>query len=133
MKKQYLFCLVLILAPVLFGFTELLSSPTWGFRLYLPEGYELIDGDGKNAFSFASSVETSLDLIVYTDKPFAAVLAEEIETKLSSRGKRNAFTYNNREAAIMELNFTQGGNSISGWALCLELDTHSSAETLSSA
>ena len=132
MKKRYVFCLFLILAGVFRIQAEQLVSPTWGFRLYLPSGYEFIDGDGKNAFSFESSFGTNLDLLVYTDKASVTALAEETEQKISNRGKKNVFTYNNRETIVMELDFLRGSDAITGWALFLELDNPSASETLSS-
>ena len=117
-----MFLICIIFAFALHVRAEPLVSPTWGFRLDLPEGYELAGGDRKNSFSFESSFGTSLDLIVYTGFPSAALLAEETEKKLSSRGKRNVFFHNNREAVISELNFLRGNETVSGWALYLELD-----------
>ncbi|MCL1815087.1 MAG: hypothetical protein FWG27_04635 [Treponema sp.] len=120
MKRLCLICAILCLALSLWA--EPLNSPTWGFRLDLPEGYELTGGDKKNQFSFSSSFGTSLDLIAYSGKASAAALAEELEKKLSNQGKKHVFMYNGREAAVMELRFTQGRNTITGWALCLELE-----------
>jgi len=124
-KKLCFICAVFCLALSLWA--EPLYSPTWGFRLDLPEGYELTGGDKKNQFSFSSSFGAGLDLVVYTDKASPSALADELEKKLSNKGKKHVVEYNGRETAIMELRFTQGRNSFSGWALCLELETQVSS------
>ena len=123
MKRICIICAVLVLAPVLVISAEPIFFSAWGFRLDIPEGYELTGGDRKNSFSFSSSLGTSLDLVVYTGKVSASALAEEIEKKLSSQGKRHVFNYNNKEAAVIELCFVQGKNTLTGWALCLELES----------
>lgn len=129
MKKPFFFCLILAFAPALLVLAEPLYSPTWGFRLDLPEGYELTGGDKKNSFSFTSSQGLSFDLVVYTDKGSTKALAEDLEKRLSNRGKTNIFTYNHKETALMELDFGSGRDAMKGWALCMELETQASPET----
>jgi hypothetical protein len=104
---------------------EPLFSPTWGFRLDLPEEYELTGGDNRNQFSFASSFETHLDLAVYTNKDSAPALATELGTRLSNRGERHVFTFNGKQTALLELRFSNPqfrNASFTGWALCIELE-----------
>jgi hypothetical protein len=96
----------------------------------LPEGYELSGGDSKNQFSFSSSFGVFFDLSVYTGKASAVSLAEEVEKKLSSRGVKKPFTYNGKNAVMMELRFSgpQARNVVyTGWALCIELEADSGA------
>ena len=102
---------------------EPLYSPTWGFRLDLPEGYDLTGGDKKNSFSFKSELGTILDIVVYTDKDSVKALAEDMEKRLSNKGETHIFNYNNKETAILELNIGQGRDAMAGWVLCLELET----------
>ena len=129
MKKRNILFFALVLVPALFLMAEPVYSPTWGFRLDLPEGYELIGGDKKNTFSFSSSFGTTLDIVVNTGKASAVSITEDIEKKLSNKGKIQAFTYNNREAVVMELRFIQGGITITGWALCMELETQAASSS----
>ncbi|MDR2471405.1 MAG: hypothetical protein LBD09_04780 [Treponema sp.] len=120
--KQTAVLAALILGVSLLG-AEPLYSPTWGFRLDLPEGYELAGGDAKNQFSFESSFGGKLDLSVYTARASAGALADELGAKLSNRGQKHLFTYNGRETALVELRFSGPRNArFSGWALCLELE-----------
>jgi hypothetical protein len=134
------FRILLFILPVLSLGAESLFSPTWNFRLNLPEGYELSGGDGRDQFSFISSFNTSFDLAVYKNRASLSALAEELETKLSNRGEQHRFTYNGKEAVLIELRFAnpqgrnaqgqnaQGRNAqgridqLSGWALCMELE-----------
>ncbi|MDR0448718.1 MAG: hypothetical protein LBH07_08630 [Treponema sp.] len=120
MKRLCLVCLTIVFISFLGA--ESLYSPTWGFRLDLPEGYELSGGDKKNSFSFSSSFGSSLDLMVYTDRASVAALADDLEKRLSNQGKKHNFSYNGREAAVLELRFTQGRNTFTGWALCMGLE-----------
>jgi hypothetical protein len=125
MKNRRCIPVIVFIALVLPLGAEPLYSPTWGFRLDLPEGYELLDGDGKNKFSFASPLGASLDLAVYTDKNSAVLLAEELEKKLSNRGQKHTFTYNGKETVLMELNFANPkirNGRFTGWALCIQLE-----------
>jgi hypothetical protein len=111
---------------------EPLYSPTWGFRIDLPEGYEFSDGDGKNRFSFRSGFGTFCDIAVYTGKPSVEALAEEVEQKLSGRGERNAFDYNGKKAVLAQLSFPdpqKRGSRLSGWAFYVELKTPENAGT----
>jgi hypothetical protein len=103
---------------------EPLYSPTWGFRLDLPGGYEFSDGDGKNRFSFRSQFGTFLDISVYTGKASVEALANEVEQKLSGRGERHAYDYNGKKAVLSQLSFPdpqKRGSRLYGWAFYVEL------------
>ncbi|MDR2701172.1 MAG: hypothetical protein LBB72_01915 [Spirochaetaceae bacterium] len=128
MNKRLLLCCITAFLLICSLEAEPLYSPTWGFRLDLPEEYEFTGGDGKNQFTFQSSFGAFLDIVVYPNKESAALLAEELEKKLSNRGAKNKITYNGAEAVIMELNFPSPQNRnarFTGWALFLELETPS--------
>jgi hypothetical protein len=103
---------------------EPLYSPTWGFHLDLPEGYEFSDGDGKSRFSFRSGFGTFLDLAVYTRRTSVEALAEEVEQKLSGRGERHAYDYNGKKAVLSQISFPdpqKRGSMLFGWGLYVEL------------
>ncbi|MDR2767630.1 MAG: hypothetical protein LBB82_04810 [Treponema sp.] len=123
MKRKPLIPCFLAVAAALCA--EPLSSPTWGFRIDPPAGYELAARDGNDSYSFASPFGAALDLAVYRGKT-AGDLAKEIGQKLSNRGETEFFDYNGKKAALIELKFphsrARGAPLITGWALVLELD-----------
>ena len=109
------FFLLFIPALVL---AEPLYSPTWGFILDLPEGYEYVEGDGKDRFSFSGPSEAMFEIIVYNGVyGNMEELVNDINRRLGNRGSADFFTYRSRQAAIIELSF----NNNSGWGLGLEL------------
>jgi len=118
MKRVFL---LLFFIPVLV-LAESLYSPTWGFHLNLPEGYEYIDGDGRDKFSFKGPGEAMFDVVVYNSiYRSMKELVNDINNRLKNIGDVDYFTYNNKQAAIIELDF--GDNS--GWGLCVELKRNS--------
>jgi hypothetical protein len=106
---------------------EPLYSPSWGFRLDIPEGFFYQTGDGKNRFSFVSDNGGAIELVVYAPGVFGSpeALAGDIRDRLNSRGDISPYTYHNKKAAIMELSIPRPGNALSGWALCVELAAES--------
>jgi len=128
MDKRFFLCCISAFFLVFAAQAESLNSPTWGFRLDLPEGYELTGGDNRNQFTFASSFGAFFDIAVYTNKSSTAALADEIEKKLSNKGKKRVIPYNGTDAVVMELQFASPlskNTSFSGWALCVELENPS--------
>jgi hypothetical protein len=106
-----------------------LYSPTWGFTVDLPAGFEYQDGDGQNRFSFSTPEGITLDIAAYPGSTYgsAAAMAADVQRRLNSRGDITVFDYHGREAALWELSLVppraQGtpGGRVSGWGLCLEL------------
>ena len=109
--------LLLLFIPVCV-FAESLHSPTWGFSVDLPEGYDYIDGNAKDRFSFAGPGGIQFDLLVYNGV-FKTIeeLVNDINRKLGNQGGVDFFKYRNKQAAVIELSF---GDS-AGWGLCIEL------------
>ena len=118
MKKIFF---LLIFIPVL-TFAESQYSPTWGFFIDPPEGFELTGGDGRDRFSFSGPLEMMFDIVVYNGR-FSSMqeLINDIKTRLSNKGDSDFFTYRGRQAALLKLSF--GGND--GWAVAVELDPQS--------
>jgi hypothetical protein len=110
---------------------EPLHSPTWGFYLDLPEGYQLSGGDGRDSFSFQAPGGAVFDLAIQSPGKYssAAALGEDLARRLGNRGTGKAFEYRGKEAVFLELAFPDprhggGGNApaLEGWGLCLELE-----------
>ncbi|MDR0502114.1 MAG: hypothetical protein LBH16_02210 [Treponema sp.] len=121
--KRVLILSVLLLVPV-FVFSEALYSPTWGFRLDLPEGFEYAEGDGKDRFSFNGPDGIILDIVVYNGI-YRSVkeLVNDINKKITNKGNSDFFTYGTKQAAVIELKFANS----SGWGLCVELGDRAKA------
>ena len=119
MKKIFiLFSFISIFSFVQNISAESMYSPTWGFFIDLPEGYELVEGDGKDRFSFAGPEKLKFDIIVYSRYNTLLDMLEDINRRLSNQGDVDLFDYNGKQAAIMKLNF--GNND--GWGFAVELD-----------
>ena len=110
--------LLLLLLPALLPAAPLFS-PTWGFWLDLPEGYEYAEGNNKDRYSFQGPQGIRFDIAVYHNVyQDIAHMSRDIERRLGNKGDIAFFEYGDTIAALMELRF---GNS-SGWGLCMELD-----------
>jgi len=109
--------LLLFFIPT-FIFAEAFSSPTWGFGIDLPEGYDYIGGDGKDKFSFSRADGLFFDLIVYngTYKSIKEAV-DDVNRKLGNSGSVDFFSYHGKQAAILELNFANN----TGWGFCVTL------------
>ena len=115
--------LLLLLIPAFVPVSGLpLYSPTWGFSMDLPGGYEFFDGDGRDRFSFMGPGKTQFDIRVY-NSTYESVksLVDDVNRRLGNRGSVDFFDYHNKPSAIIELKF---GN-IAGWGLCVTLDGES--------
>ena len=113
--KRCLF--ILLLLPALL-YAEPLYSPTWGFYLDLPEGYEFTEGNGNDRFSFQNHQGAVVDIAVYQNVyQNVTQLSRDIERRLGNKGDVASFEYGDKEAVLMELVFMD----YAGWGLCLEL------------
>jgi hypothetical protein len=133
MKTKSLIFLPLFIFIYSLAFSSPLESPSWGFSLDLPEGYELSGGDRKDTFSFSHPDGATFEISVSYSAPgqrtesrasYASVeeMSHDIKTKLNSSGDLEFFDYRGKKAALLELVFTlQGVGRMAGWALCMEL------------
>ena len=116
MIKRFLFLIFFI--PV-FVFAESMYSPTWGFFIDLPEGYEYIDGDARDRFTFSGPEGLMFDLVVYNGRYNSITdMANDVNRRISNRGDFDLFRYNGKQAAVIKLTF--GSND--GWGFAVELD-----------
>jgi hypothetical protein len=74
---RLLFVLAFIVSFLVPAAADPIYSPSWGFRMDIPEGYEFTSGDGKTKFAFDSQFGTFLELDVFTDKASLEALADE--------------------------------------------------------
>jgi len=101
-----------------------LHSTTWGFRLDLPEGYEFVDGNNKDRFSFQGPNKAMFDVIVYNGVyKDVGQMANDVAKRLGSEGEIALFDYEGKQAAIMDMHF----KGYSGWGLCVELAKNAAA------
>ncbi|MCL2804907.1 MAG: hypothetical protein FWD26_03105 [Treponema sp.] len=121
MKKHFLLLIFILVLRTLSA--ESMYSPTWGFYIDIPEGYEYIDGNARDRFSFAGPEGLRLDLVVYNGVFNTMLdLAEDVNRRLQNKGDVDFFKYNGKQAAIIKLTF--GGYD--GWGLAVELGSQSS-------
>ena len=112
--------LILLLFIPVFAYADSMYSPTWGFLLDLPEGYEFAEGDARDRFSFSGPEGLMFDVVVYYDRfNSMAELINDVNRRISNRGDVDFYQYNGRNAAIMKLTF--GNND--GWGLVVELNS----------
>jgi len=95
-----------------------LHSTTWGFRLDLPEGYEYMDGNNQDRYSFQGPNKAMFDVVVYNGVyQNIEQMANDVNRRLGSAGEIALFEYEGKSAALMDLHF----KGFSGWGLCVEL------------
>ena len=95
-----------------------LHSPTWGFRMDLPEGYEYTEGNSYDRFSFVGPNDARFDIAVYSGiYQDIEQMAADVNHRLGNTGGSAFFDYEGQPAILIELKF---GN-IEGWGLGIEL------------
>jgi hypothetical protein len=121
-RPQTLFVLLFSFFSLLFSLFPLDASPllsaTWGFRLDLPEGYEYIEGNNRDRFSFKGPNGAMFDIVVYNGVyQDVEQMANDVTRRLGSEGETASFEYEGKTAVLLDLYF----RSLAGWGLCLEL------------
>ena len=119
------FFILLFFIPVL-SFAETMYSPTWGFFIDLPEGYELADGDARDRFSFRGPSGAVFDIAVYIRYPGIREMVADVNKRIGNKGDVDFFQYNNRQAAIMKLTFEKND----GLAFAVELDKNNGQQPI---
>jgi hypothetical protein len=119
------FFILLFFIPVL-SFAEPMYSPTWGFFIDLPEGYEYADGDARDSFSFEGPNGAMFDIAVYVRYPGIKELVSDVYKRIGNKGDVDFFVYNNRQAAVMKLTF----DKFDGLAFAVELDKNNGMQPI---
>jgi hypothetical protein len=84
----------------------------------LPEGYEYIDGNNLDRYSFQGPNGAMFDVVVYNGVyQDVGQMANDVSRRLGSEGETALFEYEGKAAVLLDLHF----NGFSGWGLCLEL------------
>jgi len=120
------FFILLFFIPVL-SFAESMYSPTWGFYIDLPEGYELADGDARDRFSFIGPSGAVFDIAVYYGR-YAGIreMVSDVNKRIGNKGDVDFFRYNNRQAAVIKLTFEKND----GLAFAVELDKNNGQQPI---
>jgi hypothetical protein len=120
------FLILVFFIPVL-SFAESMYSPTWGFFIDPPEGYDYVDGDARDRFSFKGPGGALLDIAVYYGR-YAGIqeMVSDVNKRIGNKGEVDFFSYNNRLAAMIKLTF----NNNDGWAFAVELDKNNGQQPL---
>ncbi|MDR2575010.1 MAG: hypothetical protein LBC52_01050 [Treponema sp.] len=101
-----------------------LHSTTWGFWLDLPEGYEYIDGNNQDRYSFQGPNKAMFDVVVYNGVyQDVEQMANDVNRRIGNSGEIVIFEYEGKPAAMMDLHF----KGFSGWGLCVELAKNNAA------
>ena len=113
----FLLSFLLFIAPVSL-YAEPLYSPTWGFRLDLPEGYSYLEGNNIDRYSFQGPDGAMFDIAVYSGV-YQGIeqMSLDIGRRLDNKGDTAFFDYGGKAAALIELRFRDSA----GWGLCVEL------------
>lgn len=122
---RYTSAIFLLCCAIASAEAEPIASPTWGFSIDLPEGYELAGGDGKNRFSFYDAASrSSVDLVAYPAGRYesADALMRDVLKRLKTEAEPEGFDYRGRKAVLARLAFTAPFGKAEGWALAIELD-----------
>jgi hypothetical protein len=122
-KKAAFFCALFIFVTFLV-FSGPLHSPSWGFYLDLPEGYEYSGGDGRDKFAFEHDDGAKFEVSVYSYTPYASLeeMVKDVQSRLRNSGDMDFFEYQGKKACLIELLIQlPGAGTMSGWALGIEL------------
>lgn len=117
---SFFFC-TLSLIPC---WAELLSSPTWGFTVDLPEGFQLIEKDGNSAFIFQHTM-MDVTTVLYGYPLTRYKNAEETMVgalnAIGAEGEAYPVIWRNTECFLGQFYMGERGNSDMGWAFSVTL------------
>lgn len=124
--RRVFFLNVMVLMIPSFAAAEALYSPSWGFSVDVPAGYEFSGGDGRKSFSFSSSNGAMFDFVVYDGGRYKSLeeCAEGVKQQLGSQGEIDYFNYHGKEAALLEIIINNPQNPLTGWCFVGELPDH---------
>lgn len=118
--KKIIYCLILFFVGISVSFAEILSSPTWGYSVDLPEEFVLVDKNGADSYMFENAfVSSTVILKAYKKEKFSSSL-EAMETVMKQLGAEFECAetdWRNTDCIISQFAFNIGGASNTGWAV----------------
>lgn len=111
-------------------FAEILSSPTYGYSIDLPEEYVLAEKstDG-TSYVFTSKLFSATTVIkIYPSSKYksSADTLKDTVKKLKAQGETEEVSWRNQKAAVSTYRLTLGGQKLSGYGICAFLSTKKS-------
>ncbi len=109
---------------------EVLTSPTWGYSLDLPENYVLAEREGNTSYFFQHSIQpVDLQIALYSKEKFpnVAKTAEHLFSQLNMKHKDKPFIWQNKNAYLSMVEFEYAPSKkhvkkkLAGWVLVIEL------------
>ena len=118
--KKIIYCLILFFVGISVSFAEILTSPTWGYSVDLPEEFVLVDKNGADSYMFENAfVSSTVILKAYKKEKFSSSL-EAMETVMKQLGAEFECAetdWRNTDCIISQFAFNLGGASNTGWAV----------------
>ena len=122
-KKSFLIVLsiMIILCPLS---ADMMHSPTWGYGLDIPEGFELIDKNGNDAYMFEHTiVPVSLIARAYPTSRFSTpgTAMESVMKSLGAEYESSDFTWRSTPCVATYFSMVLNGAVETGWATAVSL------------
>ena len=122
-KKCFLIVLtiLIVLSPAA---ADLMHSPTWGYGLDLPEGFELLDKNGNDAYMFEhSELPVSVIVRAYPTSRYAtpAKAMENVMKSLGAEYDTSDITWRNNPCTIASFSMVLNGAVETGWGTAVSL------------
>ncbi|MCR4939957.1 MAG: hypothetical protein K5930_07625 [Treponemataceae bacterium] len=123
LKKSFILVLTLIFF-ISNAVADMMHSPTWGYGLDLPEGFELIDKNGNDAYMFEHT-EFPVSVIVraYPESRFGSVdkTMENVMKNLGAEYDTSDLIWRKNPCIVSSFSMVLNGAVESGWATALSL------------
>lgn len=125
-KRNKFFLILTILFIFLSSeiYSEILTSPTWGFSVDLPEGFVLADSTGNDSFLFQhKNISVQVILRAFKKERYATttIAMDYVMKQLSATYDTDTTDWRNTTTVISSFDMTLNGESLSGWGVCSEL------------
>ncbi|WP_449189149.1 hypothetical protein [Treponema lecithinolyticum] len=125
--KAALLSILLIACATAAVYAEQLHSPTWGYYIDIPEGFELSAKQGKENYQFVHSLFPATLVIQSWKKGRYANTEEAVKTslqKLKASGDIEKIHWRSNECALSLFDMQLAGVSYRGWAACTPLEAN---------